>query len=167
MDSLKYLMDERTAEIKLERLALEIAEQLSEDNERLILFGIQKSGLVIASHIANYLRKLRSEVAVENISIDKQNPGRVEVSCSYSLDNCNIVVTDDVSNSGKTLLYAMKPLLSFYPKRIQTLVLVERMHKLFPIKPDYVGLSVATTFDDHITVEVANGKVLGAYLGKK
>jgi len=58
----------------------------------------------------------------------------------------------------------LKPLLSFHPKRIQTLVLVERMHKLFPVKPDYVGLSIATTFQDHIQVEVKDGEVLGAYI---
>ncbi|MFX8624421.1 phosphoribosyltransferase family protein, partial [Acinetobacter baumannii] len=76
----------------------------------------------------------------------------------------NVLIVDDVANSGKTLLYALKPLLSFHPKRIQTLVLVERMHKLFPVKPDYVGLSVATTLQDMIIVEVANNEINGAYI---
>jgi pyrimidine operon attenuation protein / uracil phosphoribosyltransferase len=42
--------------------------------------------------------------------------------------------------------------------------LVERMHNTFPIKPDYVGLSIATTLQDHIQVEVNEGEVDGAYL---
>jgi pyrimidine operon attenuation protein/uracil phosphoribosyltransferase len=58
----------------------------------------------------------------------------------------------------------LKPLLNFHPKRIQTLVLVERMHKLFPVKPDYVGLSISTTLQDHIQVEVKDGEVLGAFV---
>ena len=33
-----------------------------------------------------------------------------------------IVVIDDVSNSGKTLLYALKPFLDFHPKKIQLLI---------------------------------------------
>jgi pyrimidine operon attenuation protein/uracil phosphoribosyltransferase len=42
--------------------------------------------------------------------------------------------------------------------------LVERMHKSFPIKIDYIGLSIATTLQDHIQVEVENGEVMGAYI---
>lgn len=58
----------------------------------------------------------------------------------------------------------LKPLLAFHPKRVQILVLVERMHKLFPIKPDYVGLSIATTLQDNIVVEIDNNEILGAYI---
>jgi pyrimidine operon attenuation protein/uracil phosphoribosyltransferase len=36
------------------------------------------------------------------------------------------------------------------------------MHKLFPIKPDYVGISIATTPQDHIKVETNNGEIIGA-----
>jgi pyrimidine operon attenuation protein/uracil phosphoribosyltransferase len=44
------------------------------------------------------------------------------------------------------------------------MVMVERMHKLYPVKPDYVGLSVATTLEDHIQLEVTNDEVVGAYI---
>jgi pyrimidine operon attenuation protein/uracil phosphoribosyltransferase len=61
-------------------------------------------------------------------------------------------------------LYALKPLLNFYPRRIQTMSLVERMHKSFPVKIDYIGLSIASTLQDHIQVEVEDGEVAGAYI---
>ena len=75
-----------------------------------------------------------------------------------------IIIIDDVTNSGKTLLYALKPFLEYYPRKIQTLVLVERSHKTYPIHPDYVGLSLATTLQDHIYVEVKDNEITGAYL---
>ena len=75
-----------------------------------------------------------------------------------------IIVIDDVSNSGKTLLYAMKPFIEYNPKKIQILVLVERTHTSFPVRPDYVGLSIATTIQEHIFVEVKGEEVTGAYL---
>ena len=75
-----------------------------------------------------------------------------------------IIVVDDVANSGKTLLYALKPFLDFHPRKIQTLVLVARSHNSFPVHPDYVGLSIATTLQEHIYVEVGDDKVLGAYM---
>jgi pyrimidine operon attenuation protein / uracil phosphoribosyltransferase len=69
-----------------------------------------------------------------------------------------------VANSGKTLLYSMKPFLEFHPKKIQALVLVERRHNAFPVKPDYVGLSIATTLQEHIYVEIEGERVKGAWL---
>jgi len=71
---------------------------------------------------------------------------------------------DDVANSGRTMLYALKPLLEKLPKKIQTLALVERTHKSFPVDVDYVGLSVSSTTDEHIVVEVEAGEVLGAWM---
>ena len=58
----------------------------------------------------------------------------------------------------------MKPFLEYYPKKIQTLVLVERSHKAFPVKPDYVGLSISTTLLEHIYVEADGEEIIGAYL---
>ncbi len=79
-------------------------------------------------------------------------------------NNQSVILIDDVANSGKTLLYALKPFLNFQPRKIQTLVLVERTHKTFPVQPDYVGLSVATTLEEHIFVELQDDEITGAYL---
>ena len=37
-------------------------------------------------------------------------------------------------------------------RKIRIAVLVERKHKLFPVSPDYVGISLSTTFQEHIKV---------------
>ncbi|HKC35220.1 MAG TPA: phosphoribosyltransferase family protein, partial [Chitinophagaceae bacterium] len=88
----------------------------------------------------------------------------VSLSKSFDFSGKVIIVIDDVSNSGKTLLYALKPFITFHPKKIQTLVLVERTHTSFPVRPDYVGLSIATTLQEHIYVEVDGNSIAGAYL---
>jgi pyrimidine operon attenuation protein/uracil phosphoribosyltransferase len=62
------------------------------------------------------------------------------------------------------MLYALKPLLEYLPKKIQTMALVERTHKTFPVHLDYKGLSVATTLQEHIYVEVKGEDVVGAYM---
>jgi pyrimidine operon attenuation protein/uracil phosphoribosyltransferase len=74
------------------------------------------------------------------------------------------LLVDDVASSGKTMLYALKPFLQFHPKKIETLVLVERTHKQFPVHVDYVGMPVATTLEEHILVEVVDGVIVGAYM---
>ena len=98
------------------------------------------------------------------IELDKKHPAEVLLSEPTQLDGKVVIVADDVSSSGKTMMYALKPFLSAHPKKIQTLVLVERTHKAFPVNFDFVGLSVATTLQEQIVVEVEGGKVKGAYL---
>lgn len=160
-----YILTQEEAGYKLQRLALEIAEQLQGDDSELIIIGVKTNGLVIAEKIASLLKPYLSiPFQVISASLDKDFPVDITLSAVINFDNKNVIIIDDVANSGKTLLYMLKPLLNFHPKRIQTLVLVERMHKLYPAKPDYVGLSIATTLQDHIQVEVKGGEVLGAFI---
>ncbi len=164
MPKRNYILSKEAVEQKLKRMALELAENLSGDPIPVIIIGIRTSGMVIAEKIAQLLEKqIPNTITTISASLDKAHPKEVILSASPDFNNFHVLVTDDVTNSGRTLLYALKPLLAFHPRSIQTLVLVERMHKLFPVKPDYVGLSVATTLQEHIQVEVTDGKVTGAY----
>ncbi|MDE3142632.1 MAG: phosphoribosyltransferase [Bacteroidota bacterium] len=165
MGEKNYILTQEEATYKLQRLALEIAEQLQGDADELFIIGVKTNGLVIAEKIAAFLKPYLSiPFQVISASLNKDFPVDIALSKEINFDNKNVIIVDDVANSGKTLLYMLKPLLSFHPKRIQTLVLVERMHKLYPVKPDYVGLSIATTLQDHIQVEVKDGEVLGAFV---
>ncbi len=160
-----YILNKEAAQLKLERLALEIAEELNGDTTPLVLIGITNSGMVIAQKMNDLLNQYFNEpIQLISATLNKAMPSDVELSEQVDFNQKNIIVCDDVANSGKTLLYVLKPLLVFHPKRIQILVLVERMHKLFPIKPDYVGLSIATTLQDNIVVEIDKNEILGAYI---
>jgi pyrimidine operon attenuation protein / uracil phosphoribosyltransferase len=53
-------------------------------------------------------------------------------------------------------------LLAQHPSQIETLALVERTYKLFPVALNYVGLSVATKAEEHIEVIVEGGIIMGA-----
>jgi pyrimidine operon attenuation protein/uracil phosphoribosyltransferase len=165
MSDKNYILTKEEAAFKIQRLALEIAEQLQGDDAELVIIGVQTQGSVIAEKIGQLVKNyLTIPVEIISARLDKDLPVDIVFSKNVDFNQKNVLVVDDVVNNGKTLLYMMKPLLNFQPKRIQTLVLVERMHKIFPIKPDYVGLSIATTLQDHIEVEVKNGEVYGAVL---
>jgi pyrimidine operon attenuation protein/uracil phosphoribosyltransferase len=145
-------------------MAYEILEN-NLDEPELILAGIRDSGSVIARNIQQLLQQIGGmKTELIDISLDKKNPGEISLSQKMDFTNKVIVVVDDVANSGKTMLYAMKPFLAFQPKKIQTLALVERTHKKYPVKTDYVGLSVATTLQEHIYVDVEESVIKGAYM---
>lgn len=159
-----YILDQSVAEKKLRRMALEIIEK-NPDEKLLILAGIRESGSVVARCIQKMLAEFSPvQTDLITISLDKRQPTEVILSRKIDFTGKVIIVIDDVANSGKTLLYALKPFLEFHPKKIQTLVLVERSHNDFPVCPDYIGLSIATTLQEHIFVEVDEEKVLGAYM---
>ncbi|RYG08955.1 MAG: phosphoribosyltransferase, partial [Chitinophagaceae bacterium] len=63
-----------------------------------------------------------------------------------------IILVDDVLNSGKTLTYGLGVFLNTPHKRIRTVVLVDRSHKIFPIATDFVGLQLATILKEHVDV---------------
>jgi pyrimidine operon attenuation protein/uracil phosphoribosyltransferase len=162
----KYILTEQVAEKKLRRMAYEILENNSGERQ-LIFAGIRENGSVIAEYLRGLLKEITGDqiaITLISISLDKRNPGEVTLSETPSFDDQVIIVVDDVASSGKTLLYAMKPFLEFHPRKIESLVLVGRTHKAFPVQPDYTGLSLSTTLQEHIYVEVGDGRVKGAWL---
>ena len=160
----KYILNQAVAEQKMRRMALEIMENNQEEKE-LILAGIRESGSVVARNIQRMIHDI-ADVKTEllTIKLDKRLPDEIVLSKSFDFNDKVIIVIDDVANSGKTLLYSLKPFLAYHPKKIQSLVLVERSHNSFPVRSDYVGLSIATTLQEHIFVEVDGDTVKGAYL---
>lgn len=164
MNNKKYILSAEVADKKLRRMALQVAEQ-NYDATQLVLIGIKANGIFIARIISTYLKEVfKGEVLVLELSMDKKKPSEISLDKKMDFNGKTILLIDDVANSGRTMLYALKPLLEQLPQKIQTLALVERTHKTFPIDVDYIGLSVSTTTDEHIVVEVKDGVVEGAWM---
>ena len=86
--------------------------------------------------------------------INKKNPLDI-IDSNFELDemkNKSIVLIDDVLNSGKTLLYGVKFLLDIPLSNFNTVVLIDRNHKKFPIKIDFKGISLSTSIDENVNV---------------
>ena len=149
---------------KIRRIAFEIAER-NWNCEAMIVAGVSGNGVVVAQNVIQELKQIISfPIEFITIEVDKNNPLNTTLEKDLNFDNKTIVVVDDVANSGRTLLFALKPFLTYHPKSIQTLVLVERSHKLFPVQSDYVGLSLATTLQEHIIVQTEGNVITGAWL---
>lgn len=147
----------------VDRLAYQIAEHHSESKE-LILLGIESSGYILANQLFELLKPIIPNVALSlhKLTINKKNPLEKSIDLDVDIhffENKYIIVVDDVINSGRTLFYALRPFFLIDIQMLQTLVLVERKYKRFPISADYVGVSLNTTFKEHIEVICENGKV--------
>ena len=165
MSDKQYVLSAAEINIILKRLALQVAENITDDTTEFIVVGITNRGFTIAQKIVELLGNIiPNPITLLSLSLNKDFPEEIVINGTMDFNDKNILIIDDVVNNGRTLTYSIKPFLNFYPKQIQTLVLVERMYKLFPIKADYIGLSIATTKEDHIVVEEVNNQIIGAYL---
>lgn len=149
---------------KLKRMAYEIWEENSNEKE-IIIFGIASGGAVLATSLKKILDKESDlKITLEILKMDKSKVSEFNYKPKVDINNKSIVIVDDVANSGQTLLYAMKPLLDFGPKKIQLTVLVDRKHKNYPVVPDVIGYSVASTLQENIRVTCEGDKITGAFL---
>ncbi|QLH48332.1 MAG: hypothetical protein HWD58_21300 [Bacteroidota bacterium] len=82
------------------------------------------------------------------------------IEAGFDVKGKAVIVVDDVANSGRTALYAMRPLLETLPAKIQLAVLVDRRHKQFPVTSDFVGIQLSTDLHQKLSLN-ATGKGSG------
>ena len=141
---------------KLNRMAYQVYENNFKEKELLIV-GIEGNGYKVAERIATILNKISGiKTKLGKIKMDKENPWSFEPKIDFTekdFENKSVILVDDVLNSGKTLMYAVKPFLHKPVKRLSVLVLVDRSHTRYPVKADFVGLSLSTTMQDNIEAD--------------
>ena len=143
---------------KLNRLAYEVYENNFEEKE-LLIAGIEGNGYLVAKRICDVLKKVsKTKLTLGKIKINKKNPLAEQATVDFTdkdYKNKTVILVDDVLNSGKTLIYGVKIFLDKPVKKINTLVLVDRSHTRFPVKADFVGLSLSTTLQEHIVADLS------------
>ena len=161
------ILNQEQIQQKIKRLAIEILEHNFEEEE-LILAGINNTGLGFARMLLDELQQITDiPVALTRIRLNPAAPLSQEVQIELppeQLEGKAIIIIDDVANTGRTLFYAMKPLLSILPRKVEVAVLVDRTHKSFPVKVDYFGLSLATTLMDNIDVQILDVEEQAVFL---
>ncbi len=145
---------------KINRIAHELYENFFEA-DKVILLGVAGQGYLLAERLAARLAHISSlQWELGKITLHKDNPLEREVQLSIPLEALKgqyVVLIDDVLNSGKTLIYAARYVLQAPVKRLSTVCLVDRRHRKFPIRADFVGLTLSTTLQEHIVVQFQSG----------
>lgn len=155
---------------KIKRISIEILERNLGEKE-IFFLGINNSGFALATILSEHITQLNVSnfrTQVLRIRINTKNPLAQPISIENfdinQLEQKNIILVDDVANTGRTLFYAFDPLMKIIPKKIEVAVMVDRKHKLFPVQVDYVGLSLATTLMENIQVELSDISSMNAVL---
>ena len=157
MNNIKTLiLSAKQVEQKIQRIAHQILEK-NYDEKEIVLIGIANRGYLLAEKINAALQNItKIKVTLHKLKLHKDKPLDNDVDFSTDLDylnNKSIILIDDVLNSGRTLIYATRYILDSDIKYLTTVVLVDRKHRKFPIKANFVGLTLSTTLQEHISVD--------------
>ena len=160
----KELLDNNDINRAIRRMAHEIIEK-NKGTENLCLVGIQKGGVILANRLAAEIHAIEGrliEVGILDISFYRDDLNtkleqpvvkKTEIPCS--LDEKTVVLVDDVLFTGRSIRAAMDALMDFgRPAHIQLAVLIDRGHRELPIRADYAGKNIPTSFNDLIEVQL-------------
>ncbi len=159
------ILNDQQIRDKIRRMAFQILESHS-NATKIIIAGIAEGGFALARLIADQISRHDSiEVCLCEVNIDKNNPqNKISTSLKpIDYQNEHIILVDDVLNSGTTLIYSVRHFLDVPVKQFKTAVLVDRSHKKYPVKADFKGISLSTSIQETVEVEL-NGPNFKAVL---
>ncbi len=153
-DSPLLILDKTQIQQKINRIAYQILEDNLNEKE-IVLAGIWDRGYKLAIRLQHKLQEISElKIVMLRIDLEKQTSKLVAKTDleESRWKNKVVILVDDVLNSGKTLAYGLGVFLNTPHKKIRTVVLVDRSHKIFPIATDFVGLKMATVLKEHVDV---------------
>ena len=148
------ILNKKQISQKIDRMAYQVLEDNLNESE-VVIAGIVDHGYTIAMRLEKVLRKIsRIKVTLMKIELDKTST-HLQAITDREIElvkNKVIILVDDVLNSGRTLAYGLGIFLDVPLKKLRTLVLVDRNHRIFPVSPDFTGLELATILKEHVEV---------------
>ena len=160
------ILNHEEIEHKIKRIAYQIYEA-NANEKTLIIAGITGGGQLFAKKLQQLLEEImQAEILSCEVFINKGNPLKEEIRTSLDsklIKGKSVVLVDDVLNSGTTLIYGVLYFLQLPVKQLKTAVMVNRNHKKYPVKADFKGISLSTSLQEHVQVNL-KGKTYGVYL---
>lgn len=159
---MKTILSEQQIDLTVKRLAHQIFETHLHLQDTVII-GIQPRGVFLSDKVVYELSLLTdpSKIQYGKLDItfyrdDVRNSLHVanKTDISFSIEDKNVVIIDDVLWTGRTIRSALDALLDFgRPKKVELCVLIDRrFSREFPIQADYVGRAIDTIVSQKVKV---------------
>lgn len=148
----------------LSRMAHEIVEH-NGGTRGLVLVGLCTRGVPLARRIQRAIAAFeQADVPCGQLDItlyrDDLFTGRIielqQTALPADITGANVVLVDDVLYTGRTIRAALDAVMDYgRPRSIELAVLVDRGHRELPIRANFVGKNVPTSYSDLVAVRVA------------
>jgi pyrimidine operon attenuation protein / uracil phosphoribosyltransferase len=155
-------MNGQDIDLALKRVGLQILER-NQGVQNLAVVGIHTCGVFLARRLCAILEEqgggkvqygsLDINLYRDDWSLTSQNPVVKTTDIPFEVNQCHLVLVDDVIFTGRTIRAAMDAIMDYgRPTTIQLAALVDRGGRELPIQPDYVGLQAAILPRERIQV---------------
>ncbi|MXV49344.1 phosphoribosyltransferase [Pedobacter sp. HMF7647] len=150
------ILNNKQIQQKIDRMAYQIWEDNLGEKE-IVIAGIAECGYVLAKRVKQVLANISGiKVDLMKITLDKSST-HLKADTDFPVPDCSnkvVILVDDVLNSGRTLAYGLGVFLNVPLKKLRTLVLVDRSHRIFPVTTDFTGIELATVLKEHVDVSL-------------
>ncbi len=159
----KVILTGQDIERSLTRIGFQIMEK-NRNEEKLALIGIHTGGVFLADRLQKIIKlhegrdlelgSLDITLYRDDWSLASQNPIVKKTEIPFSVEGYSLILIDDVLYTGRTIRAALDAIMDLgRPHFIQLAVLVNRgCGRELPIQPNYFGVDVLESPDEHIDV---------------
>ena len=151
-DVAKILVSGEEIDEIITRLAREIDRDYSGEDKRLILVCILKGSIVF---MGDLMKKITVPVEIDCMKVSSYGAGTVTTGTVNihldlirpDLDRCDLLIIEDIIDSGVTLSYLTKYLLGKGAKSVRTCTLLDKpSRRKIDFVPDYCGTEIPDEF---------------------
>jgi hypoxanthine phosphoribosyltransferase len=131
----------------------QMGEQITHDlaGEKLVMIGVLKGA---APFLADLARAVTVDTTFDFVAVKSYNKGRTSSGAvklikdvDEPLEGKNVLIVEDILDTGLTLTYLRKILLQHHPKTLRIAALLDKpSRRIEQIEADYVGFSIPNLF---------------------
>jgi hypoxanthine phosphoribosyltransferase len=139
--------------VAIQKRVREVARQITKDfkGERVHVIGVLKGACIFLSDL---VREIGLETSIDFIAVSsygkgKQSSGQVRVlkDLDSSIEGLNVVLVEDILDTGLTLSYLLRVFQQRKPKALRVAALLDKpSRRLKDVKGDYIGFTIPNEF---------------------
>ena len=138
------------SETELDGVVRRLAAEITADHpDGVVLVAVLKGAMIFLADLARALTTI--DVTVDFLAISRYAPdsGRVRILKDLDIDvtGCDIVLVEDMVDTGLTLAYLLGHLRDRSPRSVEVCTLLDRpVRRIVPLEPRYVGVEIPDIF---------------------
>jgi hypoxanthine phosphoribosyltransferase len=131
----------------------ELGQQITKDyaGEPVVLIGVLKGAAIFLSDLSRQidLDSTFDFIAVSSYGNQKKNSGevRLQKDVDQSMEGKNVILVEDILDTGLTMSYLKKMILAHHPKSFRIAALLDKKcRRSQPVQADYAGFEIPDEF---------------------
>jgi len=142
------------SEEQIQKRVRELGEQLTKDysGKDVLLIGILKGSVMFMADLMKYIDNEKCKIDFMKVSSYGEGTSssgniKIDLDLRSSIEGKNIIMVEDILDTGNTLYYLRKILLTRSPQSVKMMTLLDKPERrVKEIEADYIGFTIPNEF---------------------